>query len=180
MNFLPFPNLKTKRLNLRQISIDDVNEIYQLRTDDRVIKYIKQSEDNLFSKKDDALKFINFLTNNVAENKSLTWGIIYENSPVIVGTICLWNFSEDRKTAEVGYDLLPQFQNQGIMNEGLNEIIHYGFEKLQLDLIIAFTHNKNLASKKLLEKNGFVRTTKRIDLENLNNDIFELKKEEIG
>lgn len=67
----------------------------------------------------------------------------------------MWNFSKNKKTAEVGYDLDPEFQSKGIMSESLKMIIDFGLKKLKLDKIEAFTHAENESSKKLLEKNGF-------------------------
>ena len=68
----------------------------------------------------------------------------------MIGTISLWKFSEDKKTAEVGYDLNPVFHNKGIMTEALNCVLKYGFTQLQLDKIEAYTHKENQASRKLL------------------------------
>ena len=73
----------------------------------------------------------------------------------MIGSICLWNFSEDQKTAEIGYDLSPDYQGKGIMHESLCRIIEFGFQNLNLEFIEAFTHYKNEPSKKLLENNGF-------------------------
>jgi ribosomal-protein-alanine N-acetyltransferase len=88
----------------------------------------------------------------------------------------LWNFSENKKRAEVGYDLNPIYQRKGIMNEALKQIIEFGFVDLNLDKIEAFTHAENENSLKLLEKNGFYIDENRKDEDNLNNLIFVIKK----
>ena len=41
-NFTPFPTLTTTRLMLRKITSDDVQELFFMRTDDRVMKYIER------------------------------------------------------------------------------------------------------------------------------------------
>ena len=64
----------------------------------------------------------------------------------------MWNFSSDRKTAELGYDLLPEFFNKGIMSEALQQVILFGQETLKLNTIEAYTHQDNSNSIKLLEK----------------------------
>jgi len=61
------------------------------------------------------------------------------------------------------------------MSEALNSIIDFGFNKLKLDKIEAFTHYENEDSKKLLEKYGFYFIENRKDLDNDSNIIFELK-----
>ena len=88
----------------------------------------------------------------------------------------MWNFSENYKTAEVGYDLNPIFQRKGIMSEALNSVINFGFIELNIDSIEAFTHIQNENSKMLLEKNGFHFIENRKDNDNLSNVLFQIRK----
>ncbi len=110
----------------------------------------------------------------IETNKSIAWGITLKNDPKIIGTICLWNFSQNNKTAEVGYDLDPKYQNKGSMSETLKMIIDFGFKELKPDKIEAFTHTENENSIKLLEKNGFHLNENRKNLDNKSNIIFEI------
>lgn len=75
-----------------------------------------------------------------------------------VGTICLWNFSPENDSAEVGYELLPAFQGKGYMQEALAKVIEFGFEELALPALTACVHAENEASIRLLEKFDFERT----------------------
>jgi len=175
MKFNPFPELESNRLFLRKIIESDCKEILFLRSDITVNKFIERPENRKTKNLFDDIKFIKELDEYIETNKSIAWGITLKEDPQIVGTICLWNFSEDNKTAEVGYDLNPKFQRKGIMNEALKMIIEFGFTKLNLNLIEAFTHNQNKSSKRLLEKNGFQFMDNRKDLENKSNSIFELR-----
>jgi len=94
----------------------------------------------------------------------------------MIGSISLWNFSLDKKTAEVGYDLGTNFHNKGIMSEAMKCVLDYGFTVLNLDKIEAFTHGKNQSSVRMLVKNGFVLVNGKTDPGNENNIIFELRK----
>ena len=175
MKFKPFPEIKTERLFLRKILKSDCDVILFLRSDATVTKYIERPEDRKTKDLSDAIKFIEKLNEYLDTNKSISWGIALKNTQQIIGTICLWNFSHKNNTAEVGYDLNPKHQNKGIMSEALKVIVDYGFKKLKLDKIEAFTHNENENSKKLLEKNGFHLNKNRKDLENKANIIFEIE-----
>lgn len=175
MNFNPFPILKSERLFLRNINESDSDVILYLRSDKTIIKFIKRPENRKTKNKSDAVKFIKEITENIKNNKSITWGITLKNDPQIIGTICLWNFSQNNKIAEVGYDLNTEFQRLGIMSEALKLIIDFGFNELKLEKIEAYTHNENESSKRLLEKNGFHFKKNKKDLENDSNIIFELK-----
>lgn len=176
MKFQPFPEINTERLLLRKITPLDVNEILFLRSDKTVNEFIKRSENRQTKNKTDALEFIKKITTEIEENKSISWEITLKNKPKMIGSICLWNFSDNKKTAEMGYALNPQFQNQGIMSEALKSVINYGFSKLNLHKIEAFTHCKNEPSKRLLEKNGFTFIDHRKDEGNASNIIFEIEK----
>ena len=175
MKFKPFPEIKTERLFLRKMEELDCDAILFLRSSETVTKFIERPENRKTKNKTDAIKFIKEINEAIKKNKSISWGITYKNNPKIIGTICLWNFSQNNKTAEVGYDLNPEFQGLGIMSEALNSIIDFGFNNLKLDKVEAFTHWENENSKKLLEKKGFAFMEHRKDLENDSNIIFELK-----
>jgi ribosomal-protein-alanine N-acetyltransferase len=56
---------------------------------------------------------------------------------VFIGSICFWNITADEDCAEIGYDLLPLFHGQGIMQEATKAIIKYGFEGMKLNKIVA-------------------------------------------
>lgn len=175
MKFKPFPVLKTERLLLRRIESSDSDVILFLRSDETVTKFIERPENRKTRNISDAKKFIEELHEYIETNQSISWGITLKTEPKIIGTICLWNFARDNTIAEVGYDLDPEFQKKGIMDEALKVIIEYAFKELKLDQVEAFTHFENENSKRLLEKNGFRFNKNRKDLENSSNVIFELK-----
>ncbi|MEO5908017.1 MAG: GNAT family N-acetyltransferase, partial [Ginsengibacter sp.] len=123
---------------------------------------------------EEARSFIKKINNNIKSNKSFYWAITIKGNPKLVGTICLWKFSENKKTAEVGYELNSAFQGKGIMDEALKKVIHFSFETLGITTLEAFTHKDNLKSISLLMKNNFLQNITRKDEEHLNNLIFIL------
>ena len=176
MKFRPFPEIKTERLFLRKINELDSEVILFLRSDETVNKFIERPENRITKNKTDAIKFIIEINEAFENHKSIAWGITLINNPKIIGTICLWNFSNDKKIAEIGFDLNPAFQRKGIMNEVLKSVINFGFNKLDLYKIEAFTHKENKSSIRLLEKNRFQFNENRKDEDNTNNIIFEIEK----
>jgi ribosomal-protein-alanine N-acetyltransferase len=93
----------------------------------------------------------------------------------------LWNISREENKAEVGYELLPDFQGKGIAQEAMLVVLDYGFNIMLLNKIEAYTHKENSASQKLLEKFGFVRDIQeesKIDfpVENPNTLVYSLFK----
>lgn len=154
INLSPFPILKTERLILRKLSLDDAEEIFSLRSDEEINKYLDRPKAN---KIDDAIEFINKVNIAIANDRSIYWVICFKNNPQLIGTICLWNLNEGENKAEVGYELLSNFQGKGIAGEALSKIIEFGLITMQLDKIEAYTHSENIASTNLLKKFKFVR-----------------------
>ncbi|NJW52966.1 GNAT family N-acetyltransferase [Salinimicrobium sp. CDJ15-91] len=175
MKFNPFPELKSKRLFLRNIKESDCDTILFLRSDETINKFIQRPEHRRTRNKIDSINFIKELNDNITNNKSIAWGITLKNDPQIIGTICLWNFSQNKKIAEVGYDLNPEFQKIGIMSAALKMILDFGFNELKLNKIEAYTHHENESSKKLLVNNGFRQIKNKKDVDNESNIIFELE-----
>ncbi|RLJ30734.1 acetyltransferase (GNAT) family protein [Chryseobacterium sp. 7] len=64
-------------------------------------------------------------------NQTVYLGISLKDQLNLIGTICLWNFSQDCKTTEVGYELLPEYHRQGIMCEAL-KVLNFGFNELNI------------------------------------------------
>lgn len=176
MHFLPFPELSTERLFLRQIVGTDAPEILYLRSDAIVNQFIERPIERQTRTLADAHDFIQKLKEYVEEDVSISWSIGLHGDPKTIGTICLWNFSSSKTTAELGYDLGLEFHGKGIMTEALKCVVDFGFEQLKLEMIEAFTHVDNQASVQLLTKNGFVLNSTRFDEDNANNRVFERKK----
>ncbi|MCA0931408.1 GNAT family N-acetyltransferase [Lutimonas saemankumensis] len=175
MNFEQFQELKTERLLLRKIELSDSAEILFLRSNEIVNQFIERPESRKTKTHSDAVRFINEINEAFENGESITWGIALNKNPKIIGTICLWNFSVDQNIAEVGYDLNPEFHGMGVMSEALKNVIIFGFNKLNLSSLEAFTDRRNRGSKRLLEKIGFQPNDDRMDKNNSFNEIFEIK-----
>lgn len=165
---LPYTDLWTSRLHLRKVKIEDTPQIFILRTDKTVNKYIRRvTQKNL----DQAKLFVQGIIDDTVDRKVLYWVITIKDE--FIGTICLWNISERGKYGEVGYELLPAFHSIGIMSEALDAVINFAFE-YDFETIEAYTHRKNTASRKMLEKRGFELVPEEKDDDNPNNIIYRI------
>lgn len=169
-NFTSFPILKTARLTLRQLSIDDQQNIFALRSDAEINKYLDREPSKTM---EDAINFINKVNDNIKRNNSLYWVITLTKTKTFVGTICLFDFSNETNSCEIGYELMVKFQGKGIMKEATEKVIDYTFQTLQFQKIIAHTHNENRNSAKLLSGLNFLQS-KETDKENPDSNIFTL------
>ena len=152
MKFTPFPKIETRRLELNQLSMEDAEEIYFLRSNNEVIKYVDHSEAKSIR---NAKEFISKINNGISKNEWIMWAIRIKGFPKLIGTICLWNFTKDKTAADIGFVLHPDHQKRGIMTEASNEIIKYGFSELKLDEIAGEVVTENMPSINLMKKFGF-------------------------
>jgi ribosomal-protein-alanine N-acetyltransferase len=154
LSFTPFPNLTTERLLLRQLTLQDDQEIFLLRSDDSVNEFLDRPKATSI---EDAQKFIEKINNNISNDVAIFWAITLKNDSKLMGTIMFWNISVEDHKAEIGYELLPAYQGKGYMQEALSRVLDFGFSTLKLHIIEAWLVAENLKSIKLLEKYHFKR-----------------------
>ena len=154
LNFNPFPTLTTDRLVLRQLDKTDADEMFFLRSNERVMKYLDRAPAKSV---DEAVAFIQMINTAIANNESINWAITLKGEPKIIGDICFWRMDSPNHRAEIGYRLHPAHHGKGIMNEALHSVLDYGFNVMNLHSVEANTNPGNKESIRLLERNGFIR-----------------------
>lgn len=168
------PSLQTPRLFLRKVRESDWPQILHLRSDSQVNALVKRPT---AKSKEDAIAFIEKAHGTAEVKKLVYWGITLRESDEVLGSICMWKFSEDRKTAEVGYDLSVAAQGKGYMTEAMQTVLDFSFTKLGLTTVEAYTQSNNFASTKLLGKFGFNLLADRKDETNQLNAVYALNVE---
>ena len=94
----------------------------------------------------------------VAENegKEGVWRAIVVDG-LIVGSISVERMADENRAAgSMGYMILTPFWSQGIGTEAVRQICGIAFRELALERIIGEVFPENLASARVLEKNGFL------------------------
>ncbi len=154
VHFDPFPTLITDRLMLRQITFDDAEMMFDMRSDPEMMAYIPRP---LAKTIDDASALIQSMHDGGEKGESLLWAISYKNDTKLLGTIGYWRLKPEHYRAEVGYLLHRDFWQKGIMYEALQAVLEFGFNDMNCHSIEAIIDPDNVASARLLEKCGFVK-----------------------
>jgi [ribosomal protein S5]-alanine N-acetyltransferase len=155
LNFHPFPEIVTERLLLRQLTEDDAEALFFLRSDPAVLKYLnKEPAKDLKAVKE----FIEAVNEGIDKNDAVLWGIAEHSAlELIIGTACFWHIRKEDYRAELGYVLHPAHWRKGIMKEALTAVIKYGFDTMDLHSIDANIAPDNTASASVLKSLGFSR-----------------------
>ena len=89
------------------------------------------------------------------DGKEGVWRAIVVDGQV-VGSISVERMAnENRSVGSIGYMILTPFWSQGIGTEAVRQICGIAFQELALERIIGEVFPENLASARVLEKNGF-------------------------
>lgn len=144
------PPLETKRLLLRKLTLDDANDMFEYACEPDITKYVPWEYHKSI---EDTLTFLRTVMKKYEENIGADWGIVLKESNKLIGTIGV-RLSPENARAEIGYALSKNYWNKGITIEAMNEIIRFGFNKMDLNRIEARAQVKNVASQRVMIKAG--------------------------
>lgn len=150
----PFPELRTARFVLRQLRDPDAPALLVHRSDARMMRYLDREPDHSL---DQITAWLASIRQTTADNLGVTWGIVRPADDGLLGTIGLWRMMPEHHRAEIGYGLHPDHWGQGVMSEAMTVVLRFGFRQLGLHSVEANVNPANEASRRLLEKHGFVR-----------------------
>lgn len=169
--FTPFPNIKTKNTILRRMNFNDIHDLFEMRKDLRMVEYTHTKPDE---EMDETKSYIDKMNKGIDDNKWIIWAIEHKSSKKVIGSISIWNISEDRESAELGYGIIPDYQGQGLMKESLLGSVEYGFKVMNLNFLDAYTEEKNIKSIKLLECCNFTEVNRVDDEGYYNKRIYHM------
>ena len=90
-----------------------------------------------------------------AQRTSIRWAIVPRGTNASVGTIGLTITATAPATAELGYVIGRAAWNRGLCTDAARTVVDYAFNTLGLAEIRADPLQRNLASRRVLEKCGF-------------------------
>jgi [ribosomal protein S5]-alanine N-acetyltransferase len=166
-SFLPFQNLVSDRLLLRKIDNNDVNEVYALRSNSETMKYIPRP---LVTSNEEALVHIKMIQDKIENSEGINWAITIKGDAKLIGIIGHYRIRWEHFRSEIGYMLLPEYHGKGIITEAIQLMIDYGFNKMNMHSLEAIIDPANIASARVLEKNGFIKEAHLIE-----NEFFDGK-----
>ncbi len=154
IQFSEFPTLHTPRLTLREMTADDAEALFEIRSDERAMRYIGRP---LQKEVSESAELIEKIRTNFAQNEAIAWGIFFHGQSKLLGNISFWKMDKENHRTEIGYMLHPDYWRQGIMDEAMTAALEYCFKVLDFHSIEANTDPENAASGRILEKHGFVQ-----------------------
>jgi ribosomal-protein-alanine N-acetyltransferase len=158
--FEAFPVLTTERLVLRELVPEDAPDLFRFRSDAEEQRFNSEPLRTVAA----ALALIEELRTGYAAGQQVQWGVTLAGEGRVVGLMGINSWERGHRRAEIGYDLARPLWGRGLAGEAVAAIVRFGFERLRLNRIEAFTIADNVRSVRMLERLGFRREGLRREL----------------
>jgi ribosomal-protein-alanine N-acetyltransferase len=147
-----FPTLTLPRMLLREIGLADLEEMYRLYTDPRVVQYLNRHP---FRSRDEARELLDVIAADHARRSAIHWGLERPDQPGLVGRCMLYVSAHPGLGVEVGFALAHACWGHGLMSETVRAVLDFGFDVLHLQHIHARVHAGNRGARALVGRLGF-------------------------
>lgn len=142
--------LKTDRLLLREISLEDAKDMYRMYTNPEVMQYTGETPVGSLEEMEEAIRV------RIPDYKKYgygRWATFLKDGMQFTGWYGLAYLPEFDEI-DLGYRFFPEFWGKGIATESSRAVLQYGFEELGLARIVAIAMKENKASIRVMEKVG--------------------------
>ncbi|MNK52429.1 putative ribosomal N-acetyltransferase YdaF [compost metagenome] len=171
------PTLKTKRLFLKPLTLEDVPNYSKYFIEYEVIRHLSHVVPWPYPK--DGV--VDYLETFILPSQGIdrwTWGIFMQNTPSeLIGCIDLWREGHPENR---GFWLGKPFWGQGLMTEAAEAVTNFAFQNLDFDKLVFSNALGNIRSRRIKEKTGarFVgtRPAKFVDPSLTEAETWELNK----
>lgn len=148
--------ITTTRLNLIEVTWDDLPDIHHLHTIAEVDEYNTLGLPNDIYETKEIIKPV--IENQSADVRRLyMWKIIGKEEGSFLGVAGMTLSADRFRLGEIYYKLLPKYWGKGFATEVAKGLIKAGFEQFNLHKVEAGVATDNVPSVRVLEKSGMIR-----------------------
>ncbi len=141
--------MQTERLLIRGVLPGDEKDLFEIRNSEFVLKYNCMKKITMEELQEQIVKDM--------ESRDTYCIVLKENNKVIgMVEISLDTLRYGVNAQGLSYYLGEQYTSKGYMSEALREVIRYAFEERNVDVLSVRLFKANEASRRLVEKLGFV------------------------
>lgn len=171
--FTSFPELKTARVDLRQVTHEDLAMVFAFNASIESLRFVARDP---YTDMSQAKEKIQGFLDGFQARKGIWWTFVLRATDQSMGYGGLFEVDPELGSAEVGYGLLPGFWGQGFITEIVEEMVRFGFQEMELNLITALVVPGNVASEKVLYNQGFDRVEVVCSHSQARNESFDMGK----
>lgn len=142
--------IKTKRLLLRPLCMDDINTVHAYASNLDNTKYMLFLPNETV---DESKEFLRFVTLEWQKDLPSTYEFAIVLDNIHIGAISI-SLDDTRQQGEIGWILHKDYWNLGYTTEVAIAVLDFAKNHLGLPSVIAHCDHRNLASIKVMEKIG--------------------------
>lgn len=146
--------IDTQRLILKNYSKNDLDYVHRLKSESVIWNF---SSKVASTKVEDAEIHLRSILENYTENQCDFQALFLKDTGEYIGEAGILSYNAQSNRAVLGYNLLPEYWNSGYATEITKAIVKYLFEVEKVERVEALVVEANVASRKVLEKSGFIR-----------------------
>lgn len=166
--------IETKRLILRELTMDDLKDLHKILSDPESMKHypkpftLEESEN-----------WINWNIENYMKYGFGLWAVALKEEKQFIGEcgITMQNIN-GRMEPEIGYHINKEYTKKGYATEAAKACRNYAFEVLKLEKIYSYMKYTNIASSKVAKNNGMKLIMEVEDQKNIKTRIYAITLEE--
>ena len=153
--FSQFPLISSNAVLLRRILESDLDALYEIYKNPSVFTFIPGS---VKKNKETVRNMIGHFERDFRKKKMVFLGVCRAEQPEeLVGTAEIFQYGPKVNKVVIGYRFRESCWGQGLATETVRALTGYLFETVGLNRLEAYVMPQNVASQRVLEKNGFVR-----------------------
>lgn len=146
--------IETDRLLLRRFEYSDDDAMLQYWIADEKIQ--SMYSEPVYTTKEAVKELLDKYISSYEKEDYYRWAIILKETGECIGQIAYFLVDSKNHFAEIEYCIGSAFQCRGYATEATKAVIRYGFEKMELHKVQICTKEINAASKRVIEKCGFL------------------------
>ncbi|CAN5739594.1 GNAT family N-acetyltransferase [soil metagenome] len=146
--------LETERLIMRPFVESDVDEIFAMRSDEDIMRFIREPQ-----RRNESSDWIKLVSAHWKTDKLGFCAVIEKETNKFLGWCGIWRLEETGEM-EIGYAIDKAYWGKGFATEAAEKFMRYAFEQLNAEKLVAVARPENTASRRVMEKLGmkFVKT----------------------
>ena len=144
--------IKTENLIFRELTVDDIFDVYCLYSDPKVTRF---DQGEPFTDIREAEELVSVFKESNRSHHSVSWGVELKETNKIIGTCGFKNWDRLSHHSEIGGNISSKYWGNHYGTEILQFMLAYGFNRMNLNKIYAYTNTKNSSVLRLMDKYGF-------------------------
>ncbi|OAB40400.1 GNAT family N-acetyltransferase [Paenibacillus antarcticus] len=146
--------LETMRLMIRPYQAKDLQESFELMHNEEVLQYMHMDVMSLDEYSGVFEWLIQSYNKGLEEDFKYSFGVFLKDTNTFIGWIGVGCLDFQRQDKEIYYLIGRDYWGKGYASEAIEQLIHYCFNDMKLESIVAKVHPGNGASKRIIEKLG--------------------------